>query len=204
MPEITSTKPVKPNLARAWFDTVLNPVIGGLRHEQHLLGQGNLTWRTSPRGFAALLPVNSHIRLAFRDNLDQLESFFPDLTPLMQEHDRRLQSLRAEVELFHDRLSARVAALGYFEPDTAPYMAEHVINNEGELPSYYGTAASWRSHRERLSGLTDTNEFRGQWLAIQQRRDDLLTCVNRLLSRLATLRAYLSEELDVPIAITTE
>lgn len=82
---------VKPPLVRAWFDTVLNPLIGGLRMEAALLVQGDLTWRAHARRFASLVPVRSHVTAEAWDNLDQFVSIYPETAGRMEDHDRKLQ-----------------------------------------------------------------------------------------------------------------
>ena len=39
---------IGPRIVRAWFDTVVNPLLNGLEKEQQLLAQHNWTWEFSP------------------------------------------------------------------------------------------------------------------------------------------------------------
>lgn len=57
---------------RAWFDTVLNPLIRALTTEATVLAHGNLTWKTEVHRLASLVPVREHLVEEAHPNLDQI------------------------------------------------------------------------------------------------------------------------------------
>jgi len=97
MAEATSQHRVKPQLARAWFDTVINPLIWALRTETELVGRGDYTWRSHAGRMASLVAVRSHLMREAWDNLDQFLSFYPELKRAMDRHDENLQVLHEHV-----------------------------------------------------------------------------------------------------------
>src|SRR6202049_5157364 len=92
MPQ-TQQREIRPSIIRAWFDTVLNPLIYGLREEASVLSRGDLTWRFRSRAPVSLVPVRSLIMDAVQDNLDQFLSLHPECAGPMQDHDTGLQLL---------------------------------------------------------------------------------------------------------------
>ncbi len=195
MPSNIGKDRVKPNLVRAWFDTVLNPLIWGLRTEVDLVERGNFTWRCHSRRFASLAPVRSLVAAEAWDNLDQFLALYPNIKHLMDRHDQKLDELHARVSAFFDDLIGQPAFISALRkrgiegagtvPDPlADYAAEYLANSIAHLPDYYSTAEFWNAHsgeffelRERdpelvvRYGITDASVV---WLA-QREHATLLT-----------------------------
>ncbi len=51
---------VGPNIVRAWFDTVVNPLIRAMTVEQERLERKDWTWRFIPGGLEAIRSVRAH------------------------------------------------------------------------------------------------------------------------------------------------
>src|ERR1700730_18319136 len=92
MPQVQQGQ-VSPSIIRAWFDTVLNPLLYGLRAEAGVLKRGDLTWRFELGRPVSLVPVRSLLMDAFQDNLDQFLSLHPECGGPMQDHDTALELL---------------------------------------------------------------------------------------------------------------
>ncbi len=103
MPQ-TQQREVSPSIIRACFDTVLNPLLYGLRTEAGVLSRGDLTWRFRSRAPVSLVPVRSLIMDAVQDNLDQFLSLHPECAGPMQEHDAGLQLLVESCRELESRL----------------------------------------------------------------------------------------------------
>ena len=219
MPEIKSMETagdarVKPNLARAWFDTVLNPLIGGLRLEWDLVMKGDLTWRKGSRTFASLARVKDHVLQAACDNLDQFVSFYPEVKGLITSHDERFESLLQAVRSYYDDLveNPKLQVLADeawpskteipVDPNSVKYYAaEYIINNIGTLPSYYATSEGWNKRREDLLRVRALEGVRPAWRLVERACADYSASVGELLTSLTTIRNRLSELIDVPIAV---
>src|SRR5437879_9565716 len=100
----TERHELSPNLVRAWFDTVLNPLLRGLAMEVTALAERNLTWRFPAAQFASLVPVKQHIPAEAWDNWEQILSLYPECAAPAQEHDGKLQRLHDACRSFESRL----------------------------------------------------------------------------------------------------
>ena len=68
----TRSVTVGPRIVRAWFDTVVNPLIDALESEMRVMQDGNFTWRFRPAGFEYIRPIRQHLDPRFLANLEQL------------------------------------------------------------------------------------------------------------------------------------
>src|SRR4051812_43766063 len=100
----TQPAEVSPNIVRAWFDTVLNPLIHGLKIEADALSRGNLTWRFRTESPASLVPVRSLLMDVVQDNLEQFLSLHPEIVDPIEEHDVELARLVESCRSFHKAL----------------------------------------------------------------------------------------------------
>lgn len=174
------TGDIGPNIVRAWCDTVINPLLEWLEHEQQLLAAENWTWRVRPGALEAIRQAHAYVDYDARPNLEQFEQLHPQIQRAMDSHDRNVvaltekcrhvhQALRASEEL--ETLFRRVTSpeslrnIGrdlrdlfgaYAESDHLDLLAEYIVNSTGELPSHYTTAPLW-------------NRYRGDLLAIRAR-----------------------------------
>jgi hypothetical protein len=80
-------------LVRAWFNTVLNPLLQALQTEVRLLAEGNFTWRFEQRTLASFASVEAYIAQMAWPNLKQFLSLFPEYRDLIEAHDRGVQML---------------------------------------------------------------------------------------------------------------
>lgn len=216
---LTSTPP-HPNIVRAWFDTVLNPLVRALRTEAAVLTSGNLTWRFEQRRLASLVPVRSHVPAEAWDNYDQFRALNPQCEQRIQDHDQRLQVLftscetlaaklvesRTMRETFAEAVEAMppgtdVAAIfGAYTPDRyLEVIAEYIINNVQRQPGYYSTASFWNDHRQEFLAVRESDEMRAFWEATVDASSRLSGAVGQLIGVLTELRNDLSLAAGVPI-----
>jgi len=201
---------VKPPLVRAWFDTVLNPLIGGLRGEADLLARGDLTWRAHARRFASLVPVRSHVTVEAADNLDQFISIYPETASRMEDHDRKLQVLLERASEYHavlirnttfremsQRLADAVPSLD--QTEAAEIAAEYVFNCITSLPNYYSTSQFWNAHSYEFLKFREHADVRRVYEPTNAAALDLIAAVAQLSTTLTSLRGELSLEYGVPI-----
>jgi hypothetical protein len=91
-----------PRIVRAWFDTVINPILLGLRGERSLLLRRNWTWNFRPGVLEAIRPVEQYVPFGARENLVQFLSFHQSVRSHVQQHDKWVSTLRDTCErLYH-------------------------------------------------------------------------------------------------------
>jgi hypothetical protein len=211
---------VSPQIVRAWFDTVLNPLILALTTEATVLERGNLTWKTEVQRLASLVPVREHLVEEVYPNLDQILSLHPEFNVPIGEHDRRLPPLaqacgrlqealleskflrqaldRVILERPPDKSSAQF--LGGFERgDHLTVITECIINSVGKLPGYYETAPIWNKHRDEFVAVLKTVEVSPLWQATTEARGAFETAVRDLIDKLKAFRNELSLSTGVPM-----
>ena len=77
---------IGPRIVRAWFDTVVNPLLNGLEKEQQLLAQHNWTWEFSPPSLEAIHRVQAYVD---RNNLEHFTQHYPEVARAIEEHDQQ-------------------------------------------------------------------------------------------------------------------
>lgn len=222
----TSTKErsVGPNIVRAWFDTVINPLLRGLGSEKNLLEKENWTWRFEQWGLMSLVPVRSFIAFEALDNLDQFLNLAADkgFLPSMDKHDEQVGSLGEACRQFHevlvgskglrdlyDRISEDRAIVqagrdfnslfGAYRPEHhLDVLAEDIVNGAGALPEYYATAPLWNRYKEDLLALRETPHIRSYSEASRRAGQKLAKTVIELAESLRRIRQELSLRHDVP------
>src|SRR5438309_1267884 len=127
--------PVGERIVRAWFDTVINPLLDGLAWEQARLEAKNWTWQFRPGHLESIHPLHQMISPAAIDNLEQFLRFYPDLSERKQDHDGQV------AQLF-------VACKGL----------QHALEDSSELSETYGRVTSEAALRELGTDLTSLFE----------------------------------------------
>ncbi len=216
------TRQVGPQIVRAWFDTVLNPLIRALEAEQEWLAKMNPTWRFQPSGLEALRHIRAHLDPWAWDNAEQFFEFYPEVKKAALEHDesvnlltdscRRLQQVIVESsdlrEVYHRTTSADSLATlnttlqnlfgSYPEEDHLALLAQHVVNNTGELFGYYTTSTLWNKYKDEFLAILHRPSIRGQHEETFEQIRDLQARTEKLARLLREKRLELSLEHDVP------
>jgi len=214
---------VGPNIVRAWFDTVINPLLDGLQTERDLLAAEAWTWRYRPPRLASLVPVREHLVREAWDNLDQFLAFQPGCREPVPRHDKHVEKLLHECRSFHRALignramqrlyqsavadlspapsSGLASVFGMDSPEEhLDVLAEYIVNGIGKLPGYYGTAPLWNRQRDEFLRLRETEDLRPLWKTVRARGRRLAEAVEELDGALRRTRDNLSLRYDVPFA----
>ncbi len=214
---------IGPRIIRAWFDTVLNPLLRALRVERELLVKRDWTWRFRPGGLESIRPVRAYIDPEARDNLEQVRELNPFTARVMDLHDRGVAELSARcerlyeairkskdlLEMYREVTSAESLAEldtsmpdlfgAYPQRDHLAILAEHVVNRSGTLPPYYSIAPLWNRHKNRLLGLLRASSaIRFHDAAANAAGKKLLRDSERLEDWLSKTRMRMSLDHDVP------
>ena len=208
-------------LVRAWFNTVLNPLLQALQTEIRLLADGNLTWRFEQRTLASFASAKAYIAQLAWPNLEQFLSLFPEYREVIEAHDRDVRML---LEACREMETALVRSRGMLEQfqrieeavqrngrniadffgairqeDFTKDFAEYIINGIRHLPGYYTTAPIWNEYSQDFLAIRDSNEVRGSWKAVQAAVAALTESSERLIASLDATRNLLSLREGVPI-----
>jgi hypothetical protein len=205
---------VSPSIIRAWLDTVLNPLIYGLRIESSVLHQGNLTWRFRLGRPVSLVPVRSLLMDAFHDNLDQFLISHPECVAPMKEHDTRLELLIESCRKLESTLINSVEMRELFQRLTTPealggrdiaeifrairpedrlkVVAELMINSVSELPGYYSMADFWYVHHAEFLKLREIPAIWPFWKTTYHAAERLWQEVDLLIDLLKKVQQELS------------
>lgn len=212
---------VGPRIIRSWFDTVINPILADLKHEERLLVLRNWTWRVPPGHLESLRPVEESPWQVSVDNLEQLITFYPNVEDLIERHDAEVSELEDACRALHTSLAVREPVKDAYakakgdnsltdqgtpingvlrgpEEQDLDLLAQYIVNTADELPHYYVYSPVWNKYKsEFLSSLEDP-AVRPLREATVQAGEKLLRTVNDLTALLKQIRARLSLQFDVP------
>lgn len=216
------TPKIGPATVRAWFDTVINPLLRILESEGELLRVRNWTWRVQPGALEMLRRIESNLDPEVRDNLEQITEDYSDIRALVDEHDHNVEQLSECCKRLHEVIVQSQDLLGLYERATSPdslsrlgaglpelfgayprethlgLLAQYIVNNTGQLPEYYSPSRLWNFYRDEFIGLLDRPSIRKQQEKTVKAGDILSRSVERLLHELKVKRHRLSREHDVP------
>ena len=220
----TNRKKYGPNIVRAWFDTFFQYALERLASERTLLVDRKWTFRFYNRSLEYIATLGEHMPLSARENLEQFLSFYPAVEGLLAAHDRGVGRLLEACTTFHDAIirdprfqevfesvaAEAPAALGadfssHFGAlsgmaDFAGIIAEYLVNNFGDLPSYYATSRLWNRYRDRFAEAIASAEMEPFRLNTQAAGRELVETIDRLVDNLKLIRSELSLKFDVPLA----
>ncbi len=213
---------VGPRIVRAWFDTVINPLLNGLRAERALLESKDWTWQFHQTGLEMIKAATQYIDANAEDNLEQMLYFFPSLKAKIGNHDEARDALfdacqalhtaiisRSDIETIYKAVTSQesLAGLGKSmnemfgnqEPsDQINLLAEYTVNNTGELPYYYTVSPLWNRHRERFLKVLDHPAVITHSRKTAKAGERLLFANEALVKSLKDAREKLSLEHDMP------
>ncbi|MFN2456049.1 MAG: hypothetical protein ABR577_17740 [Pyrinomonadaceae bacterium] len=215
-------------IVRAWFDTIINPLLSGLKTEQDFLYKKFWTWQSQPSHLESIRPIRSMISGLYEDNLEQFLDFFPNLKTDMDEHDGKAATLLAECESLYKILfessalrevyksltsAESLAKLDIAEEEKNVYsllgssrqelhlelLAQHTVNNTIWLPSYYTTAPFWNRYKNEFLALLEHPNIHEYNIQTVKAGESLLKAVEHLINSLKATRAELSLQHDEPL-----
>jgi len=215
---------IGPRIVRAWFDTVLNPLIEYVESEIVLLERKNWTYSFGARTLELIRPIRQSFHNA---NFEQILQMNAPLSANIETHDAAVERLSAAVASLHEALvSSRdfvqlcdsllapenLSRLGVRElsdvfgayPPSGRYhlIAQYVVNGTGELPPHYSTARFWNENREHLlKSLTSLPNVREHFASTAPLGPHLTSVSRTLASQVKKLRQELSLQYDVPIIL---
>ncbi|HWN98780.1 MAG TPA: hypothetical protein VNS63_05865 [Blastocatellia bacterium] len=218
---------VYPNIVRAWFDTVLNPLLQALDVEQERLDRKDWTWRFIPGGLEEIRVVCAHLDIDARDNLEQFLELHTAVALFVRAHDKNVTLLSDKCEQLQRRLELSPELFSLYKRVTSrealsdiganlkeifgayprdqhlSLLAQYIVNNTGDLPEYHSTARLWNKHRDEFLAILRHRSIILHSAATNRAGAALLNTVVRLFRLLKDTRLNLSLEHDVPYVATT-
>ena len=213
---------VGPNIVRAWFDTVLNPLLPALSREEECLVRKDWTWRFIPGGLEAIRPVRGHLDVDARDNLEQFLGLHSGVAFAVQVHDKNVVALSNSCDYLQRRLEQNSELFATFKKFTTTealsdiggsvqqifgayppehqvaLIAQYIVNNTGDLPEYHTTARFWNRHKHELLAVLRHRSILSHASRTEKAGETLLKNVGVLVRVLKETRLKLSLEHDVP------
>lgn len=210
------------HIVRAWFDTVLNPLLQALSVERECLEKKDWTWRFIPGGLEAIRPVRAHVDVDARDNLEQFLELNPAAKTLIRVHDLNVTALSDKCGRLQSRLEHSPELLSLYKRVTSPaalsrmgasleqlfgayppndhigLLSQYILNNTGDLPTYYATAPLWNKHKAEFLALLGHRFVKVDAARTAKAGQILLKGVELLFRQLKDLRLELSLGYDVP------
>ena len=135
---------VGPNIVRAWFDTVINPLLEALEREQELLGRKNWSWRYLPEQLEYFRPAQAYLSHRTRSNAEQFFDLFPQIKSAVAKHDKAVDALTNACLRLQKSLLDSAALRTVYEQTTTP---ESLAELEAKLSDLVDKAGAFESRR---------------------------------------------------------
>ena len=210
------------HIVRAWFDTVINPLLQALKIEDAHLQVKDWTWQFRPGGLELLRIVRAHLDLEVWDNLEHFLSFYPKIESAVRTHDQRVSLLTKKCaalqfvienssalrKIYESTTSAESLLkmgrtlkdlFGAYPPsDHLALLSQYIVNNRGDLPDYYYTNPLWNNHRDEFLAILNKPPIRKHNEETAKAGEALHRSVKLLDRLMRETRLQLSLENDVP------
>ncbi len=229
-PKTQRRRPAKvgERIVRAWFDTVINPLLHGLAWEEKRLSAKNWTWRHQLNQLESIRPCRDMVVAVAVDNLEQFVGRYPAVAENIKFHDDHRSQLLVACQLLQKRLEESEELRALYERVTAPsvldeihtslnelfgptnreehiaVLAEYIVNNTGVLPTHYIVSSLWNKFREEFLAPAEGTPVNNQAKLTIRAGNKLLQVVNRLSDLLKETREDLSLEYDMPYVMSTD
>lgn len=214
---------LSPKIIRAWFDTVLNPIIKGLETELYFLDNNNLTWRGFISSFDALKPLFSFLSFHYKANFEQCSQFNPILPESIDKHDGALAKLNDSCGKLFDELKQSQILKDVYEQkleklskdlilseqtvsklsndNNLRFIAEYVINDLDDLDIAYTLSPIWNLFKDEFKAILENNEFKDSMLSFNNSLNEFKAVVKETCTNLKEFRNNLSLQYGEPLVI---
>ena len=225
------TKVPGPRVIRAWFDTVINPLLDGLNLENRYIARHDWSWNHWRGKLESILPVVQHLGASVEPNLQQFCALNPELPEHISEHDRYVSAIWEKCAALQHMLQSNKAFEGLYRQATSQKvsepveqyqqreyvsrenvaaeemhgaLAEYIINNRELLPDFYTTSAIWNTWREQFLALLNDVQIKPVFDDLLEVGHLMSQSNSRLIDVLERKRSHLSLEYDVPIVLLND
>ena len=204
---------VGPKIVRAWFDTIINPLIDAVEREAVLVDNEDWRWRFRPNGLESMCPARQYLGQRTWANLEQLSELYPELEAAIRQHDESEAQLERAVGVLYesivrddgfralcDRLLSpeALAEIGIANPtelfgayppdDWLGLLAQYTVNNTALLGPHNATARLWNRRRKEFLSVLDSPGIIEPYRVVSEAARELLEADSRLLEIMKELR----------------
>lgn len=128
--------------AQDWIDTVINPILDGVRRELRALPGGPWRWQPTTRSFELFLSAREYVPHPYGDNYDDFVEKYRGVGEALGVHDDLLAVLGKDFERAFDALSAddgsfKSAVDAAAPPKSRAWFVSYVAGGFERLPDYY-------------------------------------------------------------------
>lgn len=218
-------KGIGPNIIRAWFDTIMNPLVEALTEEIRFLEKKNWTWFFRSKQLESVRYISSLIGHEAWPNMEQFVNVYPDYKNKFEIYDELVQELTSQCDALHTsitkssklleiyqrttssdellKLDRNIITLfgAYPQEDHLNLIAQYIVNNIDYLPYYYYPAPYWNRYRDEFMTVLGESNIQKLYAITIEVGENLEKFIEDLLRDLKTHREKLSFEYDVPIVV---
>jgi hypothetical protein len=219
---------VGPRIVRAWFDTVINPLLQALESELLLLGRRNWTFSYRTGKLELIRPLQGYLAYEASANLDQILRANVTLAPNAARHDEAVEHLRNAVASLHELVASNLEfrrlceilttperlrelgvgslseVLGAYPPsELYNLIAQDVVNNNGLQSPHFSTAEFWNRNRGELVKALEFPGIQEHYASVVQLGETLASVTRPLLGQIKALCDELSLRYDVPLVTSS-
>lgn len=217
---------ISPRILRAWFDTILNPIIEGLKTEQYYLENNNLTWSSFYKSFKILKPLQMMFNFKYYANFEQIVELYPILSDVIENHDKKLKKLnddcqklftklvqssqlktvyKNKVEEFLTNITINeLSSKDFQDENNLQFIVEYIMNKKSDLDSSYILSPIWNSKKDEFFRILELPEFidllNDQNHSIEEFKQE----VDNSIKSLKKVRNSLSLKFGEPIILESE
>jgi len=212
----------------AWFLTVVNPILDGLRPIEYYLARRRWTWRYRTGFFEVLFPPKAIVPLHYHPNYDDFVDENPPVGNLASSYDKALRGLAESCAAAHEGLVSDPAFVREVEAADAEYppileksaprgayarswwgglqgdkkahiVAERVVNNlDEDLVDQYSDQLFWNSFRARFLEFRTRGAHKDRFERMNEVGIRALESGRALANSLKSIRSALARQYGVP------
>jgi class 3 adenylate cyclase len=127
----------KPPIVRAWFDTVINPLLWRLKEEEGYLSKKDWTWSTPPDELKSFYDLRPYYHTPA--NLEQFLEFYPEFGDAIDRHDEEVGRLFEKCRELQRAIEESPAVAELFKRVTSPESLEETRARMGYEAEGYET-----------------------------------------------------------------
>jgi hypothetical protein len=212
--------------ARAWFDTVINPLLEALEMEMQLLSENNWTWRLRPPRLEFIRKTGSCLDREGKINIKQMIKENKKTKVLVEHHDAQIDQLQQSCLQLHKLLVENVNLRNIYnqltkgrvlaelntnksalfgpsssDEDNIALIAEYIVNNKKTIPNYHTLHPLWDKYADEFLNLREKNTIKNIHLDNIKAGAILHSLAQNLCSHLEEIQYALSQQSGEPYAI---
>ncbi len=213
---------IRERIVRAWFDTVINPLLQGLKAEKARLQQRNWTWQYRLGRLESIRRIEEMVPRLATDNLEQFLSHNAPLKWGFREHDEQRMQLEVACQKLQSKIESLPELQVTYQRATSNHsledldvhldqlfsnlplnehltlLTEYIVNETPKLPSYFTLSPLWNKYRGEFMAILNLPKIKPQAYQTKMAGEALLRTVDRLIKLLKVRREQLSTTYDLP------